>query len=90
MLYSHLLITAKAALYDLFVMLIIGLKRIHGSNTLLSRYIFTHINVGHNVIGWRRGVVASVVRRMNEVTIRRARFVLEWVIIFGRVYRHYM
>ena len=25
---------------------------------------------------WRRGVVASVVRRMNEVTLRRARLVL--------------
>ena len=28
---------------------------------------------------WRRGVVASVVRRMNEVTLRRARLVLGWV-----------
>ena len=30
---------------------------------------------------WRRGVVASVVRRMNEVTLRRARLVLGWVFI---------
>jgi len=29
-------------------------------------------------IHWRRGVVASVVRRMNEVTLRRARLVLGW------------
>ena len=42
------------------------------------------------LIGWRRGVVASVVRRMNEVTIRRARLVLGWVTVFGRVYHHGM
>ena len=40
--------------------------------------------------GWRRGVVASVVRRMNEVTLRRARLVLGWVTVFGRVYHHGM
>ena len=39
---------------------------------------------------WRRGVVASVVRRMNEVTLRRARLVLRWVTVFGRVYHHGM
>ena len=40
---------------------------------------------------WRRGVVASVVRRMNEVTLRRARLVLGWVYhVFGRVYHHGM
>ena len=33
---------------------------------------------------WRSGVVASVVRRMNEVTLRRARLVLGWVTVFGR------
>jgi len=38
--------------------------------------------------GWRRGVVVGVVRRMNEVTLRRARFVLGWVTAFGRVYHH--
>ena len=36
----------------------------------------------------RRGVVASVVHRMNEVTLRRARLVLGWVTVFGRVYHH--
>jgi len=35
---------------------------------------------------WRRGVVASVVRRMNEVTLHRVRLVLGWVTIFGWVY----
>jgi len=39
---------------------------------------------------WRRGVVASVVLRMNEVTLRRARLVLGWVTVFGRVYYHVM
>jgi len=37
---------------------------------------------------WRRGVVVSVVRRKNEVTLRRARLVLGWVTVFGRVYHH--
>ena len=39
---------------------------------------------------WRRGVVASLVRRMNEVTLRRARLVLGWVTVFGRVHHHGM
>jgi len=37
-------------------------------------------------LGWRLGAVASVVRRMNEVTLRRTRLVLGWMIVFGRVY----
>jgi len=36
--------------------------------------------------GWRRGVVVSGVRRMNEVNAFRARLVLGWVTVFGRVY----
>jgi len=39
---------------------------------------------------WRRGAVASVVRRMNEVTLRRARLVLGGVTVFGLVYHHVM
>jgi len=39
---------------------------------------------------WCSGVVASVVRRMKEVTIRRVRLVLGWVTVFGRVYHHGM
>jgi len=35
---------------------------------------------------WRRGVVVSGVRRMNEVNARRARLVLGWVTVFGLVY----
>jgi len=33
-----------------------------------------------------RGVMVSGVRRMNEVNVRRARFVPWWVTVFGRVY----
>ena len=36
--------------------------------------------------GFRRSVVVSGVRRMNEVNARRARLVLGWVTVFGRVY----
>ena len=32
--------------------------------------------------------MASVVRRMNEVTVHWARLVLGWVTVFGRVYHH--
>jgi len=31
------------------------------------------------IIGWRRGVVVSGVRRINEVNARRARLVPGWV-----------
>jgi len=36
--------------------------------------------------GWRRGMVVSGIRRMNEVNARRARLVPGWVTVFGRVY----
>jgi len=42
------------------------------------------------VAAGRLGVVASVVRRMNEVTVRRARLVLGWMTVYGRVYHHGM
>jgi len=35
--------------------------------------------------GWRRGVVVSGVRRMNEVYARRARLLFGRVTVFGRV-----
>ena len=43
-------------------------------------------NVSFFFFFWRRGVVLSGVRRMNEVNARRARLVPGWVTIFGRVY----
>ena len=45
----------------------------------------SHLLQCYNV-RWRRDVVVSGVRRMNEVNPRRARLVLEWVTDFGRVY----
>ena len=48
------------------------------------------IHLHTSELSCRRGVVASVVRRMNEVTIRRARLVMGWVTVFGRVYHHGM
>jgi len=44
--------------------------------------------MGHTVAtdGWRRGLVVSGVRRMNEVNARRARLLPGWVTVFGRVY----
>jgi len=41
-----------------------------------------------SVLGWRRGVVDSGVRRMNEVNARRARLVPGWVTVCGRVSRY--
>jgi len=46
------------------------------------------INLLAQDLSQRRGVVVSVVRRMNEVTLRRARLVLGWVTVFGRVHHH--
>ena len=43
--------------------------------------------VKSTVYSWRRGVVVSGVRRMNELNARRARLVLGWATLFGRLYR---
>jgi len=39
-----------------------------------------------HIASWWCGIVASIVRRRNEVTLRRARLVLGWVTVSGRVY----
>ena len=62
-------------------------------STFLFLFGFNKLNtvtvVVHNcTVCWRLGVVASVVRRMNEVTVHWARLVLGWVTVFGRVYHH--
>jgi len=44
----------------------------------------------HVVFCLPRGVVASVVRRMNEVILRQARIVPGWMTVFGRVYHRGM
>jgi len=51
-----------------------------------DRIIGCRISIGGYGYGWRRGVVVSGVRRMNEVNARRARLQLGWVTVFGRVY----
>jgi len=48
----------------------------------------TTITTTTTTTSWRLGVVANVVRRMNEVTVHWARLVLGWVTVFGRVYHH--
>ena len=50
--------------------------------------IYPGLGKAPNILGWRLGVVASVIRRMNEVTVHWARLVLGWVTVFGRVYHH--
>jgi len=52
---------------------------LNGVIALILRY-FTEFGVA--------SVVVSVVRRMKEVTLRRAPLVLVWVTVFGRVYHH--
>ena len=47
--------------------------------TIVRVYLFIYLF-------WRRGVVVSGVRRMDEVNARRARLVPGWVTVFGRVY----
>jgi len=51
--------------------------------------VFDHVSLFGSIreeLGWRRGVVVSGVRRMNEVNVQRARLVLGQVTVFGRVY----
>jgi len=54
-------------------------------NFIDSKYIAVKL-----VHSWWRSVVAIVGRRMNEVTLRRARLVLGWVTVSGRVYHQGM
>jgi len=51
-----------------------------------SRSTSMPVDFCRHLVGWRRGVVVSGVRRMNEVNARRARLVLGWVTVFRRVY----
>ena len=53
---------------------------------LLSGRMITGQTGGLLGVGaWRRGVVVSSVRRMNEVNARRVRLLLGWVTVFGRL-----
>jgi len=40
----------------------------------------------HKSVGWQRGVVVGIVRRMNKVTLHWAWLVMGSVTIYGRVY----
>jgi len=63
----------------------------HGLQLIMARYtriIKCRPCCNLYILGWRRGVVVSVVRRTNEVNLRRARLVLGWVTVSGRVYHH--
>jgi len=57
------------------------LKKIHDICTVVK---LAYLHTWHE--RWRRGVVVSGVRRMNEVNACRARLVPGWVTVFGRVY----
>ena len=69
---------------------VLGIVRTEQSVSLQRRISGAFRNITLRYNGWRRGVVASVVRRMNEVTVHWARLVLGWVTVFGRVYYHGM
>jgi len=60
-----------------------GIAGILKHHMIFAVCLFPHYR---HYIGWRRGVVVSGVRRMNEVNARRARLVLGSVTVFGRVY----
>jgi len=60
----------------------------HGLRKGDEHLAYTIHRVRHTLpLRWRRGVVVSGIRRMNEVNPRWARLVLRWVTAFGRVYR---
>ena len=54
--------------------------------TILCQFTQQQQQLLLQLLGRRRGVVVSGVLRMNEVNARRARLVLGWVTVFGRVY----
>ena len=54
------------------------------ASTVLAMALSVCLSVSQS--HWRRGVVVSGVRRMNEVNARRAGLVMGWVTVFGRVY----
>jgi len=60
--------------------------RVQRTDTLTHRHtVQTTLHLCLQKTGWRRGVVVSGARRMNEVNARRARLVPGWVAVFGRV-----
>ena len=64
----------------------VKLKLNMSKNSVDVNYFTTTVSTLLTWYYWRRGVVVSGVRRMNEVNARRARLVPGWVTAFGRVY----
>ena len=66
-------------------------SKLHCSHTLLFATLGTYSARGVKKITtsqlawWRYGVVVNALVVINEVTLRRARLILEWVTICGRV-----
>ena len=63
-----------------------GLRKFRHSSRRYTGDIHNSTVVGLFMKHWRRGVVVSGVRRMNEVNVRRARLLPGRVTVFGRVY----
>ena len=51
-------------------------RLLDGSATFRATLLFPGSRRSADLVGWRRGVMVSGVRRMNEVNARRARLVL--------------
>jgi len=51
--------------------------------TFCDKSLSLQYSICKRLVVWHRG---SVIRRMNEVTLRWARLVLGWVTVFGQVY----
>jgi len=68
------------------VLVLMHYSRLVSNNKDLPTHFLTYVLIlisEASEFAWRSG---SVVRRTNEVTLRRARLVLGWVTVFGRVY----
>jgi len=53
----------------------------------LTPSLYTVVSDHVRGLGWRRGVVVSGIGLINEVNRHRARLVLGWVTVCGRVNR---
>jgi len=52
--------------------------KVHRPSIFIQTFVLNNL--------WRRGIVVSGIRRMNEVNPRRARLVHGWVTVFRHVY----
>ena len=70
-----------ADLMDRYLQQIRTCEQIAHRSVKLNGYVQCCFIVLSHLIGWRRGVVVSGVRRMNEVNARRARLLPGWVTV---------